>query len=101
VLPNDIAVILVRTEGPVNLGLIARNCRNLGINDLRLVAPLCDRNSDDARKFANKPAIFCSPPRCIQIYPLPCMTAAWLLVRALERAMSAPPCSTCPPRMPF
>jgi TrmH family RNA methyltransferase len=45
-------VILVRTQGPVNLGLAARLCGNLGVTDLRLVAPLCTVNCADARKFA-------------------------------------------------
>lgn len=46
-------VVLVRTQGPVNLGLTARACANLGVGALRLVDPLCDRDCDEARKFAN------------------------------------------------
>lgn len=45
-------VVLVRTQGPVNLGMIARLCGNLGITDLRLVAPRCEIDCEDARKFA-------------------------------------------------
>nr|MBA3939038.1 hypothetical protein [Planctomycetota bacterium] len=45
-------VILVRTQGPVNLGMVARLCGNLGISDLRLVAPQCEINCEDTRKFA-------------------------------------------------
>jgi tRNA/rRNA methyltransferase len=45
-------VILVRTQGPVNLGLVARLCGNLGVTDLRLVTPLCTVNCADGRKFA-------------------------------------------------
>ena len=52
--PADCCVVLVRTAGPVNLGLIARLCGNLGIDDLRLVTPECDCDGDDARRFANK-----------------------------------------------
>jgi len=46
-------VVLCRTQGPVNLGMIMRLCGNVGINDLRLVDPLCSGADDDARRFAN------------------------------------------------
>jgi tRNA/rRNA methyltransferase len=49
----DLAVVLVRTEGPINLGLCARVCRNLGVAALRLVAPECPIDCDDSRRFAN------------------------------------------------
>jgi TrmH family RNA methyltransferase len=45
-------VVLVRTQGPVNLGMVARACGNLGVTDLRLVAPECEVNCPDARKFS-------------------------------------------------
>lgn len=45
-------IILVRTQGPINLGMIARVCGNMGIDDLRLVAPLCEVNCEDSRKFS-------------------------------------------------
>jgi tRNA/rRNA methyltransferase len=45
-------VVLVRTQGPVNLGMVARACGNLGITDLRLVAPECEVDCSDARKFS-------------------------------------------------
>jgi tRNA/rRNA methyltransferase len=48
----NLAVVLVRTQGPVNLGLIARLCGNIGARDLRLVAPQCDVNCPDSRKFS-------------------------------------------------
>ncbi len=48
----DFCVILVRTQGPVNLGMIARLCGNLGITDLRLVTPLCEINCAETRMFA-------------------------------------------------
>ena len=50
---SDVVVVLVRTQGPINLGLVARACGNLGVAELRLVAPLCDPQDDEARKFAN------------------------------------------------
>ncbi len=35
-------VILVETQGPANLGSVARSCAAYGITDLRLVTPLCE-----------------------------------------------------------
>ncbi len=45
-------IVLVRTQGPVNLGMVARLCGNLSICDLRLVAPKCEVDCEDARKFS-------------------------------------------------
>jgi TrmH family RNA methyltransferase len=53
--PNLLAnacIVLVRTEGPVNLGMIARLCGNLGVTDLRLVAPITAIDCEEARKFS-------------------------------------------------
>lgn len=49
---TSLTVVVVRPSGPVNLGQIARCCSNLGIDDLRLVSPLCQVNCSDSRKFA-------------------------------------------------
>lgn len=48
-----ITVVLCRTEGPINLGNICRLCANLGITDLRLVAPVCALDSAQSRMFAH------------------------------------------------
>ena len=48
-----IRAVLVRTEGPINLGLSCRLCANLGV-ELVFVDPLCDRDCKEARMFANK-----------------------------------------------
>jgi len=45
-------VVLVRTQGPVNLGMVARLCGNLGVSDLRLVAPQCEVNCPETRMFS-------------------------------------------------
>ena len=45
-------LVLVRTQGPVNLGMIARLCGNLGVTDLRLVAPICEVNCPESRMFS-------------------------------------------------
>jgi len=47
-------VILVEPSGPVNIGSVARLCENFGVKELRLVAPRCDPNDDEARKMAVK-----------------------------------------------
>ena len=49
---TNACVVLVRTQGPVNLGMIARLCGNLGVTDLRLVAPECEVNCDQSRMFS-------------------------------------------------
>lgn len=49
----EIVVVLVRPQGPVNLGLTARACANMGVPALRLVDPLTEVDQPDARKFAN------------------------------------------------
>ncbi|MEL6339897.1 MAG: TrmH family RNA methyltransferase [Myxococcota bacterium] len=51
---SELVVVLVRTEGPVNLGLTTRLCANLGVDALRLVAPRCPIDQSDARRFANR-----------------------------------------------
>lgn len=45
-------VVLVRTQGPVNLGMVARLCGNLSLTDLRLVAPICAIDCPEARMFS-------------------------------------------------
>lgn len=49
---TGVTLVLVRTQGPVNLGMIARLCGNLGITELRLVSPMCGVDVEEARKFA-------------------------------------------------
>ena len=47
-----LVVVLVRSEGPLNVGSVARLCGNFGCA-LRLVAPLADRSIPDAIKMAH------------------------------------------------
>lgn len=56
-------LVLVRTQGPVNLGMIARLCGNFGIHDLRLVAPQCTVDCPEARKYAthNREQLLAAP----------------------------------------
>ena len=67
------ALVLCRTQGPINLGMVARLCGNLGVADLRLVAPACDVDVPDARRFSthNREQLLRAP-----IFPdLPAATA--------------------------
>ncbi|MCP9797365.1 MULTISPECIES: RNA methyltransferase [Cyanophyceae] len=47
-------LVLVEPAGPLNVGSVARLCRNYGIEDLRLVAPRCDPLGEEARLMAVK-----------------------------------------------
>lgn len=60
---TNCCVVLVRTQGPINLGMIARLCGNLGVTDLRLVAPECEVNCSEARMFSthNKELLLSAP----------------------------------------
>src|SRR5690349_617101 len=49
---DAMSLVLVRTQGPVNLGMVGRLCGNLGVSDLRLVAPKCEINCAETRMFA-------------------------------------------------
>ena len=50
--PANLSVILVRPQGPINIGAVCRVMMNFGFNELRLVAPTRDYNSLDAKKMA-------------------------------------------------
>jgi len=50
-------VVLVRPEGPLNVGSVARLCGNFGCA-LRLVQPIADRDSSDAMKLAHPQQTF-------------------------------------------
>ncbi|MEZ4273195.1 MAG: RNA methyltransferase [Myxococcota bacterium] len=45
-------VVLVRPQGPINLGLICRACVNMGVGDLRVVSPDFDLGVRETRMFA-------------------------------------------------
>jgi tRNA/rRNA methyltransferase len=47
-------LVLVEPAGPLNVGSVARLCRNYGIEELRLVAPRCDHLGEEARRMAVK-----------------------------------------------
>ena len=50
---SQVCLVLVRTEGAVNIGQICRFAANIGITDIRLVSPICNPVSSDGRRFAH------------------------------------------------
>lgn len=63
---NNVAVILVEPQGPLNIGSVCRVMMNFGFSDLRLVAPQADYLADEARRMAVKAA---SLLEAASIYP--------------------------------
>lgn len=49
---KTIKIILVEPAGPLNVGSVARVMKNMGLQQLILVNPQCDRLDDEARKMA-------------------------------------------------
>jgi tRNA/rRNA methyltransferase len=50
----SLKLVLVEPAGPLNVGSVARLCRNYGLQELRLVAPRCDHLGEEARRMAVK-----------------------------------------------
>jgi tRNA/rRNA methyltransferase len=48
----DVRIILVEPAGALNLGSVARVLKNMGLTQLWLVNPQCDRHSEDAQQMA-------------------------------------------------
>ena len=51
---DNICIVLVEPQGPINVGAVCRSMMNFGIRDLRLVNPCTDYNSLQAIKMALK-----------------------------------------------
>jgi tRNA/rRNA methyltransferase len=51
---ENMAVVLVEPQGPLNIGSVCRVMMNFGLSDLRLVNPATDHLVDDARRMAVK-----------------------------------------------
>ncbi|MEA5509917.1 RNA methyltransferase [Crocosphaera sp. UHCC 0190] len=49
---EKVRIILVEPAGPLNVGSVARVMKNMGLNQLILVNPHCDRLSEEARRMA-------------------------------------------------
>lgn len=50
--PENLTIILVRPQGPINIGSVCRVMMNFGFNRLRLVAPTKEYKALDAKKMA-------------------------------------------------
>jgi tRNA/rRNA methyltransferase len=50
--PENLSIILVKPQGPLNIGSICRTMMNFGFSRLRLVSPCKEYNSLDAKKMA-------------------------------------------------
>ncbi|MEB3350111.1 MAG: TrmJ/YjtD family RNA methyltransferase [Cyanobacteriota bacterium] len=48
----NLHLVLVEPAGPLNVGSVARLCANYGLAGLRLVAPRCDPQAEEARRMA-------------------------------------------------
>lgn len=51
---DNISIVLVEPQGPLNVGSVCRAMMNFGFSDLRLVAPCAEYRSLDARRMALK-----------------------------------------------
>jgi len=51
---ENISVVLVEPQGPLNIGSVCRAMMNFGFSDLRLVKPATEHLCDDARRMALK-----------------------------------------------
>lgn len=51
---NNISIVLVEPQGPINVGSVCRCMMNFGCTDLRLVNPCPEHRSLDARRMALK-----------------------------------------------
>lgn len=49
---ENICVVLVEPQGPLNIGSVSRAMMNFGISDLRLVNPATNHLNEDARRMA-------------------------------------------------
>lgn len=54
---DNLAVVLVGSQGERNIGSVARAMANFGMTDLRLVDPQVDHLDDEARKMAVKASV--------------------------------------------
>ena len=54
IINKTLKVILVEPAGPINVGSVARLCKNFSVHELRLVSPKCDYLAQEAKKMAVK-----------------------------------------------
>ncbi len=49
---KTLVVVLVEPSGPINIGSVARLCKNFSVHELRLVSPKCDYLNQEAKRMA-------------------------------------------------
>lgn len=49
---ENVRIVLIEPSGPVNVGATCRAMFNMGLSDLRIVAPRCELDSPESRGFA-------------------------------------------------
>ena len=49
---KTLIVVLVEPSGPINIGSVARLCKNFSVHELRLVSPKCDYLNQEAKRMA-------------------------------------------------
>ena len=49
---KTLIVVLVEPSGPINVGSVARLCKNFNVHELRLVSPKCDYLNQEATRMA-------------------------------------------------
>jgi tRNA/rRNA methyltransferase len=60
----SVVLVLVEPAGPLNVGAVARLCANFAIDELRLVAPRCDPQGEEARRMAVHGGAVLAAARC-------------------------------------
>ena len=65
----QVRIVLVEPAGPLNVGSIARVMKNMGLRQLVLVNPQCDRLGEDARKMAVHAADILESARTVATLP--------------------------------
>lgn len=63
---NNICVVLVEPQGPLNIGSVCRTMANFELKELRLVAPRTDHLCDEARRMAVKAGFLLEQARVCQ-----------------------------------
>jgi len=89
---GQLRIILVETAGPLNLGSVARVMKNMGLSELVLVSPKCDRNSPEARSMAVHADDILAKARIVPDLPAAlngCVRAA--ATTSVPRRTSSPP----------
>lgn len=86
---ENIRIVLVEPAGDLNLGSIARIMKNMGLKQLVLVNPRCDRHSDQARQMAVHAADLLETARVVESLPV-ALTGCQQAIATTARNRSVP-----------